>query len=259
MRNDDKKSADHFDKDSEIYASMYLNNSPSGHSFRARRSKCHKMLGTGPLGRLLDVGGASGVYFQELKDQTESYDIIDISPLMIKAASRIESPDIPLTCKVASIYELPYPDNHFDTVIAMGVLEYIDEPWTALKEVARVSKLNTPIIVSFPNAHSPMRRMSRAIYGIFNKKAPFASREFKLNEVKQGAKKARLITETISGYNAQLWPFPLTWRFSKIAFVTAVALEPFLDRMGSLWGTSFTAQFKKKNKNSEDHYIQSKN
>lgn len=54
-----------------------------------------------------------------------------------------------LTFKEGSTYDLLYKDNSFDLVICTEVLEHLNEPIKALKEVFRVSKKN--ILVSVPN------------------------------------------------------------------------------------------------------------
>ena len=126
LRDAELRSASHVDEGSRQYAAGYEERSSAGHSFRARRSKTQSLLGKGPLGDLLDVGGASGVYFDALKSQVTSYHILDVSPLMISQAQNIKSESVPLFCHLASAYSLPFPDGHFDTVLAMGVLEYLD-------------------------------------------------------------------------------------------------------------------------------------
>jgi len=54
-----------------------------------------------------------------------------------------------LTFKQASAYELPYKDNSFDLVICTEVLEHLEEPTKAFKEMLRVSKKY--LIISVPN------------------------------------------------------------------------------------------------------------
>ncbi len=245
MRSDDAKSARHFDDIAKEYAGHYNEPSTTGHSFRSRRAKCCGLLGNGLLGDLLDVGGASGIYFAALKSKVTSYHIVDISPIMVDLAKQIPSGGVPLFCHLASAYELPFPDNHFHTVIAMGLLEYLDEPWRALAELSRVARPGGVLLVSYPNAHSPMRRMSEFLYRCFRRPPPFASRMFSLEECRQGAAGLALKEVCISGYNATLVPFPLTWRLGRLAYWQAMACEPLLGRCGNLWGTSFTVKYEK--------------
>lgn len=61
----------------------------------------------------------------------------------------------------ASIYELPFKNREFDVVGCFEVLEHLDDPLTALKELARVS--NRAVIMSVP--HEPYFSMMNAMRG----------------------------------------------------------------------------------------------
>lgn len=66
-----------------------------------------------------------------------------------------------LTSRQGSVYELPYKDNSFDLVICTEVLEHLDEPTRALKEILRVSKKY--LIISVPN--EPLFMLSNFLRG----------------------------------------------------------------------------------------------
>ena len=66
-----------------------------------------------------------------------------------------------LTFSQGSIYELPYKDNSFDLVICTEVLEHLEEPEKALKEILQVSKKY--LIISVPN--EPLFTMSNFLRG----------------------------------------------------------------------------------------------
>jgi len=53
------------------------------------------------------------------------------------------------TFTVEDIYHLPYSDAGFDLVICLEVLEHLEQPTAALKELARVTRSH--LIVSVPN------------------------------------------------------------------------------------------------------------
>jgi 2-polyprenyl-3-methyl-5-hydroxy-6-metoxy-1,4-benzoquinol methylase len=54
-----------------------------------------------------------------------------------------------LAIRQASIYELPYKNSSFDLVVCAEVLEHLEEPAKALKEMLRVSRKY--LIISVPN------------------------------------------------------------------------------------------------------------
>lgn len=244
MKADEVKSTTQFNNSASIYGLQYQAHNPTGHSLRVRRSNAHALLGNEPLGRFLDIGGASGVYFNEFHSQVVEYHIVDISPKMIGLANKINNGQTPLFCQVASVYSLPYPDASFDTTLGMGLLEYPDEPWSALAEMVRITKPGGIVLASFPNAQSPMRRLSMFIYQQFQRPAPFG-RLFSIEEVTKEAAKLGLRKISIRGYNAQLIPFPLTWHLGWLAYMQAVLTEPFLNLYRYDWGTAFMMAFQK--------------
>lgn len=67
----------------------------------------------------------------------------------------------------ASIYALPYPDAHFDLVLACEVLEHLEDPRLAMIELARVAK--HAIIISTPR--EPLWRVLNVIRGSYLKEA----------------------------------------------------------------------------------------
>ncbi|MDP3733279.1 MAG: class I SAM-dependent methyltransferase, partial [Candidatus Daviesbacteria bacterium] len=66
-----------------------------------------------------------------------------------------------LIIKQGSVYDLPYKDNSFDLIICTEVLEHLEEPTKALREILRVSKKY--LIVSVPN--EPLFMLSNFLRG----------------------------------------------------------------------------------------------
>jgi SAM-dependent methyltransferase len=48
-------------------------------------------------------------------------------------------------------YPYPFEDNHFEKVLAYHVLEHLDDPFNAMKEIYRICKNNALIIVKVPH------------------------------------------------------------------------------------------------------------
>jgi SAM-dependent methyltransferase len=54
----------------------------------------------------------------------------------------------------ASIYELPFEDSHFDHAVSINVVNHLDNPELALKELARVTKQGSTIMFNYANLNS---------------------------------------------------------------------------------------------------------
>jgi SAM-dependent methyltransferase len=91
--------------------------------------------------RMLDVGCGNGQYIFELRDQFDIHGT-DIEPYESwqKAPERF---------RVSDICQLDYEDGAFGTVSAFEVLEHLEDPIVAVKELIRVTSRN--VIVSVPN------------------------------------------------------------------------------------------------------------
>jgi SAM-dependent methyltransferase len=91
--------------------------------------------------RMLDVGCGNGQYVFELQDRCEVHGV-DIEPY--------ESwQQLPARFQVGDISRLHYDDQAFGTVSAFEVLEHLEAPGVAIRELARVA--SQFVIVTVPN------------------------------------------------------------------------------------------------------------
>jgi 2-polyprenyl-3-methyl-5-hydroxy-6-metoxy-1,4-benzoquinol methylase len=96
---------------------------------------------------LLDAGCGEGHTLDTLADLLpERVAGFDINPDCVAFARQRLPQHIEL--QAASIYEIPYPDNHFDVVVCCEVLEHLDRPHEALAELKRVARQH--LIISVP-------------------------------------------------------------------------------------------------------------
>ncbi len=91
--------------------------------------------------KVLDVGSAQGWYIKHLKDLGFEVTASDIE-------KAIEFDDVPFV--PTSGAELPFADNSFDTVLAINVIEHVEDEKKILSELYRVAKQR--LLVSVPNA-----------------------------------------------------------------------------------------------------------
>ncbi len=66
-----------------------------------------------------------------------------------------------LELKLGNIYKLPYPDKAFDLIICTEVLEHLEDPEKAFKELMRASKKY--LLLSVPN--EPLFRLANFLRG----------------------------------------------------------------------------------------------
>jgi 2-polyprenyl-3-methyl-5-hydroxy-6-metoxy-1,4-benzoquinol methylase len=97
---------------------------------------------------VLDVGCGEGFILSKLKEEEigRSWEGIDYSMEAVEIGKKI-NPDLDL--KQGSIYDSKFKDNSLDLVVCTEVLEHLEDPKKALKEVLRISKKY--VLLSVPN------------------------------------------------------------------------------------------------------------
>lgn len=104
--------------------------------------------------KILDCGCGEGVLVEEFK--SKGYDIEGID-------KNYESEFV----KAGDITNMEYPDNQFDVVLLLDVLEHLpyNEQYSALKEIKRVLKNQGTLILSMPNIANMSARLKLLILG----------------------------------------------------------------------------------------------
>ncbi len=98
-------------------------------------------------GKLLDIGGASGLFFSFLNSDIQPI-LLDISYNMCLEAKLNHGANV--VC--ADAEKLPFPDNSFDTVVSLETIYYLDKPLNLVIEVERVLRSNGVFVLSFYNS-----------------------------------------------------------------------------------------------------------
>lgn len=152
--------------DATHYAASYEGWRPAARYYRSRLYAIDEALHAGPQGRLLDVGCGPGMLVRHLLDtRPEKFQITgcDQSPAMIDAATARSKGSSNVELTVARVEKMPFPDKHFDVVVAMGVLEYADAA-DGLREIARVVRPGGLVAVTMLNPLSPYRLVEWCLY-----------------------------------------------------------------------------------------------
>jgi SAM-dependent methyltransferase len=99
-----------------------------------------------PVGaRILDAGCGSGRNMIELARYGEVTGI-ELSEASVAAARRRSVGEI----LHGSVDALPFPDDHFDLVVSLDVLEHLDDDRSALREMRRVTRPGGQLLVTVP-------------------------------------------------------------------------------------------------------------
>lgn len=117
---------------------------------RGRLKSVLEMMGDlkfkGKETKILDTGCASGWFISEVARRFPQYNFfgVDIYEKAIEQARKYY-PGISFSCVDA--HHLSFPDNSFNMVICMNVLEHVVNPQQILKEIKRVIKSGGKVII----------------------------------------------------------------------------------------------------------------
>lgn len=103
--------------------------------------------------KVLDVGLGTGIYVSELLNRGMDVYGIDISSEMVKKALFTVASYNRRNLKIITgdAEFLPFKDNYFDLILAIGLVEYLPSEINALKEFNRILKPNGSLIFTLPN------------------------------------------------------------------------------------------------------------
>lgn len=107
------------------------------------------------VGNLLEIGCGEGRGVELLAPLVTSYSAIDKIESVINEL-KLEHPT--QTFAVGNIPPLPYPDNHFDSVVSFQVIEHIKNDNLFLSEIHRVLKPGGTALLTTPNIKLSLSR-----------------------------------------------------------------------------------------------------
>lgn len=102
--------------------------------------------------RVLEVGFGTGLAFPNLHDLYKEIHGIDLTADIEAVQSVFEPMGIPLFLEKGDVLNMPYPENKFDTVLLISILEHLKplELEQAFAEVKRVLKPGGQIVYGTP-------------------------------------------------------------------------------------------------------------
>ncbi len=171
--------------------------------------------------KILDVGAGHGAFAKRLYDMGFDISACDLFPENFMF-DKIE-------CKKADITRsLPYPDNSFDSVIAIEVSEHINNHESFFSELNRILKPDGQLIFSTPNILSLKSRLRFLFSGFYYSFGPLdmvnhdglqhvaslTLDQYNYIAVKNGFKKARFDTD--KRQSSSTWLFIFLFSFIRL-------------------------------------------
>lgn len=90
--------------------------------------------------RVLDLGCGAGFIAIPLARAGHDVTGIDLSESTLSVARSRSSPELPVRFERADVCAVPEPDASFDAVLALDLLEHVEQPAALIREAARVLK-----------------------------------------------------------------------------------------------------------------------
>lgn len=209
----------------EEYAQHYAEETPGGYALRVRRKIVLEMFDK-PGGRVLDLGCGPGKMVQDLLDLGCEFWGVDPSAKMIEICTRGFRAESRAHFVIGEAGRLSFPDDFFDAVLCMGVIDSLKNLRPALAAMLRVLKPGGTLIATFANRTSPyvwwkafvfypaiglFRRMIHRETNndpIFNRRLLFTPQEACERVSSAGARVERIVGHN---YNVLLSPLDEIW------------------------------------------------
>jgi SAM-dependent methyltransferase len=120
--------------------------------------------------KVLDIGCATGDMAARLKGLGYDAAGVDIAePMVARARERWNT----IRFEVGDGERLPFPDDTFDGIVCLGVIEYQNNDGRMLQEIRRVLRSGGHAVLSTPNAASPLYLMDRVVLAAEEAAKPF--------------------------------------------------------------------------------------
>jgi 2-polyprenyl-3-methyl-5-hydroxy-6-metoxy-1,4-benzoquinol methylase len=104
--------------------------------------------------KIIDIGCGTGRYFTFFHQSGASELVgIDVGENLLRIAKQL-CPSVKVILASADV--LPFPNEHFDVVLSMGLLEHFEDPQPILREWVRILKCSGFLILETPNMLNPI-------------------------------------------------------------------------------------------------------
>jgi ubiquinone/menaquinone biosynthesis C-methylase UbiE len=256
----DQAVVEHFDKlsSNRDWSRLYDSFDGRNYHFHVRRNRVLELLPE-RLGRVLDVGCGPGVMTEVVLERGGVFDGVDLSPEMVSEAKQKFGHLPGVRFAEGNIESIDAPDNSYDQLICMAVLEYLNNPDRALAEIHRVLKPGGIAIITVPKrwhvsrvtvaAMKPVRLLAKSLGAATADQLPRL--RLQPDELDQAARRAGLTPDGGSQYHFTPFAYPLPRVVPGLFMRLNLPFEKFHARRGpfvSFWAHGFVGRYKKQNR-----------
>jgi 2-polyprenyl-3-methyl-5-hydroxy-6-metoxy-1,4-benzoquinol methylase len=111
-----------------------------------------------PAGRWeqgLNLGAGEGDYDAMIAGHCRQLTACDINDADVAFAQRLNADVANLSYQVENALDLQFPNQHFDLLVSVDVLEHVGQPRRMMEEVGRVLRPGGLAFITFPNLNFP--------------------------------------------------------------------------------------------------------
>jgi phosphatidylethanolamine/phosphatidyl-N-methylethanolamine N-methyltransferase len=151
-----------------LWTAAYESNNYANTSLSTRvLSKTHSLIerefsANSHFREVIEIGAGTGAHLHFIRHGFDRYVMSDISLGILKSVRIPQDLTDKVEISQVDAKALPYPDDHFDRLIATHVLEHIAQPQTVLQEWARVVRPGGVMSIILPCDPGFLWRLGRA-------------------------------------------------------------------------------------------------
>lgn len=105
--------------------------------------------------RILNLGAGEGDYDAMIASHADHLYSCDLNEADVAFAREFNKGNDKITYQVEDGLNLSFPDNHFDVITCMEVIEHVGQPEQLLSEIKRVLKPGGHLLMTFPRQSFP--------------------------------------------------------------------------------------------------------